>query len=196
MSQIDEVLPGIRAVRKRETATVSTRDAVIAATRFGLGPKGPELARAASDPRGWLLNQLRDAAPPAALKGLRPGHETLAEFIRAIRATKDRDARMEIRRTARRVYLAEAVARTRVQIVSDNPFRERLVAFWSNHFTVSARKAPMFSIAGAFEREAIRPHVTGRFGDMLKAVVRHPAMLVYLDNAQSIGPNSRASTLR
>jgi len=52
--------------------------------------------------------------------------------------------------------------------------------------------AVVAGLVGSFEREAIRPHVTGRFEDMLRAVVRHPAMLLYLDNAESIGPNSRA----
>ena len=68
---------------------------------------------------------------------------------------------------------------------------ERLVAFWSNHFCVSTAKGMAESAsAGAFEREAIRPFVLGRFADMLKAVERHPAMLAYLDNAQSVGPGS------
>lgn len=69
-------------------------------------------------------------------------------------------------------------------------FSERLVMFWSNHFAVSLKDATLRSTAGSFEREAIRPHVLGRFADMLKAVERHPAMLAYLDNNQSIGPNS------
>ena len=51
-------------------------------------------------------------------------------------------------------------------------------------------------LVGAFEREAIRPHVTGRFHDMLRAVVSHPAMLIYLDNATSVGPDSRAGRAR
>jgi len=66
------------------------------------------------------------------------------------------------------------------------------VIFWSNHFTVSTRRPLIYGLAGAFEREAIRPHVNGRFADMLLAVVRHPAMLVYLDNIRSIGPDSAA----
>ena len=70
---------------------------------------------------------------------------------------------------------------------------ERLVAFWSNHFCVSVAKSNIGrAAAGAFEREAIRPHVSGRFADMLRAVEQHPAMLNFLDNAQSIGPNSLA----
>ena len=72
----------------------------------------------------------------------------------------------------------------------------RLVMFWSNHFCVSANKGPVRGMAGAYEREAIRPHVLGRFVDMLLAVERHPAMLVYLDNHVSIGPNSRAGLNR
>ena len=73
-------------------------------------------------------------------------------------------------------------------------FVERLVWFWSNHFCVSADKVP--SMAGAYEREAIRPHVLGRFADMLLAAESHPAMLFYLDNAASIGPNSVAGINR
>jgi uncharacterized protein (DUF1800 family) len=69
--------------------------------------------------------------------------------------------------------------------------RERLTLFWSNHFTVSVIRPIVLGLAGSFEREAIRPHVTGRFHDLLLAVVRHPAMLLYLDNAGSIGPHSR-----
>lgn len=69
-------------------------------------------------------------------------------------------------------------------------FVERLVWFWSNHFCVSADK--VVAAAGPYEREAIRPHVLGRFVDLLQAVESHPAMLFYLDNVESIGPNSIA----
>ena len=73
-------------------------------------------------------------------------------------------------------------------------FGERLAMFWANHFSVATSKSEECHIlAGAFEREAIRPHVFGRFADMLLAVETHPAMLGYLDNQQSIGPNSKAN---
>ena len=76
-------------------------------------------------------------------------------------------------------------------------FVERLVAFWSNHFCISAAKSNIArAAAGSFEREAIRPHVTGHFADMLRAVEQHPAMLNFLDNAQSIGPDSKAGLKR
>lgn len=175
---------------------MSTRDAFIATTRFGLGPRRGELRRAAGDPRGWLKAQLGNVPMPGGLDGFRPGYESFAEFVRDIRSNKEPDKRKVIRRAARKIYFAEAAARTRAQIETDAPFRERLVAFWSNHFTVSIKKPQVIPIAGAFEREAIRPHVTGRFVDLLTAVVRHPAMLVYLDNIQSFGPNSRVGRRR
>lgn len=71
-------------------------------------------------------------------------------------------------------------------------FHVRLTNFWLNHFTVSRRNPNAGAFLGDFLRSAIRPHVTGRFADMLLAVARHPAMLIYLDNAGSVGPNSRA----
>jgi uncharacterized protein (DUF1800 family) len=89
------------------------------------------------------------------------------------------------------IFRAEALARMRRAIEARASIVERLVAFWSNHFCISANKSGIVRIlAGPFEREAIRPHVLGRFSDMLLAVESHPAMLQFLDNVQSIGPNS------
>jgi len=68
------------------------------------------------------------------------------------------------------------------------------VWFWSNHFCISADK--IISQAGAYEREAIRPHVLGSFSDMLQAVEGHPAMLFYLDNVESMGAESTAGINR
>jgi uncharacterized protein (DUF1800 family) len=93
----------------------------------------------------------------------------------------------------RQIFLNEARARIGAANDADIGFVERLVWFWSNHFCVSADVTVM---AGAYEREAIRPHVLGRFADMLQAAEGHPAMLLYLDNAQSIGPNSVAGINR
>src|SRR5262249_53438610 len=88
----------------------------------------------------------------------------------------------------------EAKVRIEAAVAADIGFVERLVWFWSNHFCVSADK--ILSMAGAYEREAIRPHVLGPFGDMLAAVESHPAMLYYLDNAESMGANSVAGINR
>jgi uncharacterized protein (DUF1800 family) len=90
------------------------------------------------------------------------------------------------------LYLGEAKARIIAALGAEIGFAERLVWFWSNHFCVSADKGNVRQICGAYEREAIRAHALGRFGDMLLAVESHPAMLLYLDNARSIGPDSVA----
>ena len=96
-----------------------------------------------------------------------------------------------------KTFRAEALARFQRSVLSESGFTERLVAFWSNHFCISANKGPLARIwAGAFEREAIRPHVLGRFSEMLMAVEQHPAMLFFLDNQQSLGPDSRAGRNR
>src|SRR6266581_1598100 len=94
----------------------------------------------------------------------------------------------------RQIYLDEARIRTEAALATEIGFVERLVWFWSNHFCISADKIQ--SMSGPYEREAIRPHVVGRFADMLLAVEGHPAMLFYLDNIDSIGPNSIAGINR
>ena len=91
---------------------------------------------------------------------------------------------------ARALYRAQGLAAVARAVTTQTPFRERLVWFWTNHFTVSLRNGRCAALAGAFVAEAIRPHVTGSFQDMVLAVMRHPAMLLYLDNAGSVGPNS------
>ena len=88
-------------------------------------------------------------------------------------------------------------ARVDLALSAETGLSERLVMFWSNHFCIGATKSNMCRImAGAYEREAIRPHVFGRFEDMLIAAESHPAMLDFLDNRQSIGPNSPAGRRR
>ncbi len=96
-----------------------------------------------------------------------------------------------------KTFRAESLARLQRATMAESGFVERLVGFWSNHFCISANKGELARMwAGSFEREAIRPHVLGHFGDMLKAVEQHPAMLFFLDNQQSIGPDSRAGQNR
>lgn len=90
--------------------------------------------------------------------------------------------------------LAEIGARYRVATTTDSGFAERLVRFWSNHFAISIDKRPAMLYAAPMEREAIRPHVFGRFGNLLLAAETHPGMLRYLDNAQSVGEGSMFAT--
>ena len=154
--------------------------------RFGLGRRGDEALP--PDPAGWLAAQL-DVVDPALAA---PGH-SVADGLKAIserRKLKPPQAGTPLRD----IFRADAGAALSNMTTTSLPFRERLVWFWANHFTVSLRRAECSAVAGAFVREAIRPHVTGRFADMLAAVMQHPAMLMYLDNAQSIGPGSLAGT--
>jgi uncharacterized protein (DUF1800 family) len=89
------------------------------------------------------------------------------------------------------VFIDDMTSALRHAADTDLPVRERLVWFWANHFTVSERAGNWaMGLIGAYIQKAIRPHATGRFADMVKAVMRHPAMLFYLDNWMSIGPDS------
>ncbi|PHS28542.1 MAG: hypothetical protein COA85_03655 [Robiginitomaculum sp.] len=89
--------------------------------------------------------------------------------------------------------LQDVSVRTLHATVTPASFRERLVRFWSDHFSVDFNKNQLtIPTAITMEREAIRPHVTGKFYDMLVAVESHQAMLIYLDNWTSVGPNSWA----
>jgi uncharacterized protein (DUF1800 family) len=170
------------------------RAAAIAANRFGFGPKNGELAAIAADPRGWLKDQIKPMQSPAAGN---PSSARLAEFLQARKDRKtDADLAKMFQKDLREDFKNDAAHRTLAAAASATPFRERLVQFWSNHFTVSIQRPIVIPVAIGFENEAIRPNVTGRFRDMLLAVARHPAMLLYLDNAQSVGPNSVAGRMR
>ncbi|WP_404333751.1 DUF1800 family protein [Sphingomonas sp. MMS12-HWE2-04] len=128
-----------------------------------------------------------------------PGADTMmaeAPAATAVPARQRSEEAMEIRRMATRQgrdhYVAAIGARAQAAVDSDAPFVERLVHFWANHFAVSADNLETTGLSGSLEFEAIRPHVLGKFGDMLHAVERHPAMLLYLNQAELVGPNSPA----
>ena len=200
-------------------------EAAIALHRFGFGPRAGSIAAIASDPRGALLAELeRPGAGRITAAGLQTsGEAARAVFAfrrrnrlrRAQRGAKPLTGRAQ--RPARgcrydragagppalkppglpqQIYLDEAKARLAAALGAEIGFAERLAWFWSNHFCVSADKGQVRPIAGAYEREAIRANLRGRFADMLVAVETHPAMLMYLDNAGSIGPNSVAGKNR
>lgn len=173
---------------------MATEAAFIAATRFGYGPKPGDLKRIGRDPRGWLDAQIGDTDLPPPLRDLPPSARLIAKMIEE--QTKRIGFADYVRTEARPAFDREVGRRTTAAAQTDAPFRERLVHFWSNHFTVSVKRVQIMSSAGAFEREAIRPHIFGKFEDMLVAVVQHPAMLIYLDNQYSFGPNSPAGRHR
>ncbi|APR37480.1 DUF1800 domain-containing protein [Paraburkholderia sp. SOS3] len=102
-------------------------------------------------------------------------------------------ARKALRSDIVTTYRDAVNARVLSALNTQTPFVERLVHFWANHFAISTEKPQVAVLAGAFEAEAIRPHVLGRFEDMLVAVEQHPAMQFYLDQTNSIGPDSVAA---
>lgn len=129
--------------------------------------------------------------PTPAPQPLPPGMAAGAAMpVRPARTDAQREAAQFARREGRQDYGSAVAARATAALVTDTPFVERLVWFWANHFAVSADKMGVVGLAGTLEFEAIRPHVLGRFSDMLNAVERHPAMLLYLDQAVSVGPGS------
>lgn len=188
----------------------------IALNRFGLGarPSDPQPA----DPRTWLLTQLRSFEPrPQAFASLPTRREIamdIADFIVDERMGGGRKgrraamvdagmpmngaddeapanpARRAMRQDMRGRYVEMNGARVNAALTTPAPFAERLAHFWANHFAVSTERLPVLGLAGLLEFEAIRPNLMRRFSDMLLAVERHPAMLLYLDQAQSVGPNS------
>ncbi len=176
--------------------------AAIAVTRFGLGAKPGEILTARDDPEAWLLAQVR---PGVGADQPQPGATGSAERVMQFRDyQKERQAAKAAGQTfdpvkfARKLILDDAgtdfVARVRLAATTDAGFRERWALFWCNHFTVSATKLQTATLVGPFEQEAIRPHVFGRFEDMLVASSSHPGMLLYLDQAQSVGPDTMAAS--
>lgn len=191
------------------------RLAALAAHRFGFGPRPGELRVIANDPRGWVKGQLGgEAQLPAAIAALPAAEDDLLAFGRWLaqrrlragnteqlerRAEREGVSREDLRRLSIeeefvetfRERVSRAVnARLEAAIASDRPVHERMVHFWSNHFTVSAAKPGAVALPPSFEKDAIRPHVGRRFADMLVASCKHPGMIVYLDNWLSVGPNS------
>lgn len=192
--------------------SASAKDvAALALQRFGMGPRLGSISAIASDPRGALLAEIE--RPGAATIPA----DTLPTSAQAFRAVDDANAERRARRRVaardekpgerkadapavaqpqavqdplRPIYIAEVRARVSAALEAEIGFAERLVWFWSNHFCVSAAKIQ--SMTGAYEREAIRPRVLGRFDALLRAAESHPAMLFYLDNDRSMGPGSVA----
>lgn len=189
----------------------------LAAHRFGLGE--PSLDAVGGDARGWLEAQigplepargegLLDTASAIRLVAAEQARIREARALRLVAAAAESPTAAAGRDAAQDALVAALASHYRETIAADQrsrlvtaastarPFAERMQLFWANHFTVSLARGATRGLIGAFERDAIRPHVFGRFEDLLVAAVTHPAMLRYLDNAGSAGPRSRVVLAR
>ena len=173
-----------------------SKETLIATNRFGLGANPNDILKARSNPKKWLRDQItQDYRLPKTFSGL-PTSRQLLKQAYLNRGTKDEDVKKANRKIRRRQFNKALQARLTHQIETTQPFAERLVMFWSNHFTVSRTRGIIGPAIPAYENEAIRPFIFGTFEDMLLNVVQHPCMLIYLDNISSIGPNSRRGKRR
>lgn len=177
--------------------------AAIAATRFGLGARPGEIAAARTDPQGFLLAQTRPARPgvPAralplerveALQSFRQAQSAFQEANRR-QDRKAQDLRAEVgttRAALRDQIAADVLQRAVLGATTDQSFSERWALFWANHFSVGGGNFLRTATIGPYETDAIRPHVFGRFADLLVSAETHPAMLLYLDQNGSVGPDS------
>jgi uncharacterized protein (DUF1800 family) len=183
----------------------SDLQAAIAVSRFGLGARPGELETARYDPQAWLGAQIRPEGgdiPQALGGGALPSCEDRFALLASCKAAQKAAGPDEALRKAAfeplySGFADEVMSRFWLGATTPSPFRERWALFWANHFSVSANKGQdVLAVVGAFDREAIRPHMFARFEDLLIASSQHPAMLLYLDQSQSIGPNSPAGLKR
>jgi len=153
-----------------------------------------------SDPHGQALraaypNIGKDAAalarefPPPNILRIRSRRDSMV-------SRADSQAIREAARASRELVGDILSARVARAVVSERQLQEVLTDFWLNHFSVFVGKnQQMRYLIPEFERDAIRPHVLGRFRDLLGAVAHSPAMLLYLDNAQSVADSTRPTLM-
>ena len=170
----------------------------MAKIRFGFGLRAGEARITGADD---LLAPLHaDQSDEASGAGIVERITALRQFQKLKRDERDGKAQMRDVKTAQRKMrqsgLADAARIFNRPVRSEAGFLERLFFFWADHFTVSAKSQRLSFMLPAYLDEAIRPHVSGKFSDMLYAVITHPAMLIYLDQVASVGPRSRVGRRR
>jgi uncharacterized protein (DUF1800 family) len=174
--------PGVGRINNPDLLSAS------AAARAGFEARSERRAQTIMAQRAQKESErLAAAEGPAQMQGMSDDNSRKAAAAKAADAALADQGPTEVERQN---FLKEVKARLDASFDADIGFAERLVWFWSNHFCVST--FTVYNMAAGYEREAIRPHILGRFADMLLAAEGHPAMLVYLDNSISMGANSVA----
>lgn len=212
-------VPGAAEVSAREQTADQQVQHVLNRLAFGARPGDVQRVREIGVDR-WMAAQLEPARiPDGAADSLVAQYAVLAmplpalleqfppaPVLRALARQALRGVPQDSIRLAREDSLELASVRRRGQVVgqelvssrlaravvSERQLDEVLTDFWLNHFSVYAAKGPaMRHYLVSYERDAIRPHVLGRFRDLLGAVAHSPAMLFYLDNWQSAADSTR-----
>jgi uncharacterized protein (DUF1800 family) len=187
---------------------VRTR-ALLALNRFGMGARPGDADIVAADPVAWILKSA-DGRGVSAITGVPSGTERMAHIEALNKERREiREADALARKSlppgtdppppARPVLRDEGMLMgddLRAMLVavclSNEPVKDRLASFWSNQLTVSSMRGEVAALVVPYENEAVRPMLGGLFSDMLMASFVHPAMMLYLDAAQSFGPDSPA----
>jgi len=185
-------------------AASASFDDALALSRFGLGSGSEGCDAIGGRARQILTDEIRAGGPRLVTEAPLPDTPELLsrqrDYNTTSKALSQRSPSLDTADTTQTpqvppstlIYKSELDMRFNgAYLTPEIGFNERLVMFWANHFAVSGDKSRYLGItAGAFEREAIRPNILGRFKDLLLSVETHPAMLMYLDNQNSIGPDS------
>lgn len=166
--------------------TPETGFAAIAASRFGYGARPGQLTAIAADPAGWLKSQISGPPEPSPELDALPGSPSVTASLMAAHAAGPGALRIH-RRETQATFEREAIVHMAHALTSKTPFRERLVRFWCNFFGITATDPKSSTLAYAFEREVVRPHLTGSYATMLTQAVKHPAMLLAFENSGSFG---------
>lgn len=171
----------------------------ISAIRLGYG-LGPGITAPAS--AAELIAEIAASAPDSRSISMEQIEALRLEYVDIVRKTRESGGadRSAIRAARKKSTLMARVAdQTRLAraVGGGVGFGERLVQFWADHFTVTGgSNAFNAAMASALVEEAIRPHLTGSFADMMYAAETHPRMLTYLDQVRSFGPHSVAARKR
>jgi uncharacterized protein (DUF1800 family) len=195
------------SVNSKMLASISPEN--IAVNRFGYGARGNELLTAKVNPKKWLASQLqalafRDDYPDSndILLAFNKFQQQKKLIKRQQKQSLKPQSKEELKQNkilknaARRTHINMSTMTIKQAINSKHSVSWRLLDFFSNHFSVSAKGRLMLGLSPTLEREAIAPNLLGNFSDLLLAVEQHPAMIVYLNNEKSFGANSRLAKRR
>ncbi|MDP7591127.1 MAG: DUF1800 domain-containing protein [Litorilituus sp.] len=178
----------------------------IAVNRFGYGARGDELEQAKKDPKGWIKSQLLPISFSASIGNSSDVFIEHAKYLKQKKQFKKQGKKQISQKNTKKFNESKNYSRNLLRNLTSDTLKQaihsshsiswRLLDFFSNHFSVSANGRLMVGLSATLEREAIAPNLLGQFEEMLLAVEQHPAMLFYLNNEKSFGPNSRMAKKR